>query len=160
MHSAPRRLLPCLVVLSFVACSRPKDPPIPACEGEGCVLAPETGATPADPPDTLGFIPLKGSCAALGAVEIERTKDYFDINDFPTRLRAKVSSLGYIRVRASDDFVGDDFSNVLGTIPSGTVFAAAGMFKRTNGIFYKVPVIDREGRRCLGLVSFSVVEPL
>jgi len=96
---------------------------------------------------------IDGSCAPA--------RPLGDLADYSTRIRAMDSALGFIRIRSEAIWSGEDLSNVLGTVPSGTVLWAEGPLKNAEismGIGYAVAIRDKDGRTGRGYVSRTVIE--
>jgi len=96
---------------------------------------------------------IDGSCAD--------GRELGDLAGYSIRLRAKQNSLGFIRVRRDAIWTLEDLSNVLGTVPCGTLLWGQGPLKNAEhsmGVGYAVAVRDAQGRQCRGYVSYTVVE--
>lgn len=107
--------------------------------------------TPADATD--GITLIDGSCAD--------GNELGDVAQYTVRLRAKQNSIGFIRVRRDAIWTLEDLSNVLGTVPCGTLLWGQGPLKNAEysaGVGYAVAVRDAQGRQCRGYVSYTVVE--
>lgn len=98
---------------------------------------------------------IEGSC--------EGGRELGDLSSYGVRLRAKPDSLGFIRVRREAVWTLEDLSNVLGTVPCGTILWGEGPLKNAEysmGVGYAVAVRDSQCRQCRGYVSYTVVEVL
>jgi hypothetical protein len=98
---------------------------------------------------------IDGSC--------EHARAMGDLAHYSTPLRAKNSSLGFIRIRSDANWNAENSTNVLGTVPSGTLLWAEGPLKdwdTPSGIGYAVAIRDKEGHTGRGYVSFQVVDQL
>ena len=83
-----------------------------------------------------------------------------EADEYVEKVRAKETSLGSIRVRATASFEPGERENLIGEIPSGTILAAVGPIAGggTSGIGYAVLVRDGHGRVCRGYVSSQSVD--
>ncbi len=98
---------------------------------------------------------IDGSC--------EKARDLGDLAGYSLRVRSKEAKLGFVRVRSDASWFAEDKSNILGTVPTGTVMRAEGPLKNaegSNGIGYAVAVRDKDGRTGRGYVSYTVVDVL
>jgi hypothetical protein len=85
-----------------------------------------------------------------------------DAREYSTRVKAKPTEIGSIRVRATASFDVSDRDNLIGEVPSGTILAAAGPIANgsgADGTGYAVLVRDGHGLVCRGYVSGRSVEP-
>ena len=101
------------------------------------------------------YAPLDGSCAQGRSVG--------DIKEYSQRLQAKKTSLGFIRIRSYAVFSVEDQTNILGTVPAGTLLWGVGPLKNADfsaGIGYAVLIRDKLGKTCRGYVSITVVDEL
>ncbi|MCE5325160.1 MAG: hypothetical protein LLG01_01975 [Planctomycetaceae bacterium] len=84
-----------------------------------------------------------------------------DLAEYSRRIKVPPNALGYVRIRSTLSWDADDKSNMLGTVPCGTLLWAQGPLKNPdfgNAIGYAVAVRDRAGRSCRGYVSYTVVD--
>ena len=133
-----------------------KTKPHPPADGGAPATQPSPGmtgqrATTSFPADKLTMI--EGSCAG--------GRELVDLADYRVRLRAKQNSLGFIRIRREAIWTLEDLSNVLGTVPCGTILWGRGPVKNADysmGVGYAVAVRDAQGRQCRGYVSYTVVD--
>ena len=97
-------------------------------------------------------VPLKGSC--------EKGRSMGDLRVYTILLKTESNDLGYIRVRSSPLWDGNDTSNVLGTIEMNREIAGWGPLKNrpSYGIGYAVPLKDKNGKTCRGYISATVVK--
>ncbi len=84
-----------------------------------------------------------------------------DLAAYCRRIRVPPNALGYVRVRSTLSWDAQDMSNVLGTVPCGTILWTQGAMRNPghkNAIGYAVAVRDKTGRTCRGYVSYTVVD--
>ena len=97
-------------------------------------------------------VPLKGSC--------EKGRSIGDLRVYTLLLKTESNNLGYVRVRSTPLWDGNDTSNVLGTIEMSREIPGWGPLKNipSHGIGYAVPLKDKYGRTCRGYISATVVK--
>lgn len=141
--------------------------------GSGCRAKPSTSAEKAPTatpstgvvPTTLKATSSHGDKLTLIEGSCEGGRELGALADYSIRLRAKQGSLGFIRVRREAKWPAENLSNVLGTVPCGTILWGQGPLKNADddgscGVGYAVAVRDSQGRQCRGYVSYTVVEVL
>lgn len=145
-----RAILLSITALMVFSCSSGEEAPLEEIPATAPASAP-TEENASEKPE--GVVDFQGSCQGAEALG--------ELESYPLRLRAKENSLGIVRVRSDGKFLVSEQDNVLGEVPTGTLFYGQGPIsspKYGKSKAYRVALRDSEGRLCRGYVSTRVVE--